>query len=56
MSQETLTRLELISIFLRFGVLTVGTFLTVKWIFSRIDPTKAQKKSAIKRVWITLVV
>lgn len=49
MSQETLTRLELISIFLRFGVLTVGTFLTVKWIFSRIDPTKAQKKSAIKR-------
>lgn len=42
----------ILSLIVRLTLVTAGTFLTVKWLVSQLDPTKNQKKSAQKRVRI----
>jgi SpoVK/Ycf46/Vps4 family AAA+-type ATPase len=49
MSDNTLSKTEIISIVVRLSVLSVGTFFTLKWLFGHLDPTKTQKKHAKKK-------
>lgn len=50
MSDNTLSKAEILSIAVRLSVLSLGTFFTLKWLFSQLDPTKNQKKHAKKKV------
>lgn len=50
MSDHGITRAEIISIFVRAGVLGVCTYFAVKWMVNAIDPTRKQKREAQQRV------
>lgn len=52
MSVNSFTKTEILSIIIRLSLLSVGTFLSVKWLFGQLDPTRNQKKRAKKKVSI----
>ncbi len=50
MSDHGLSRSELISIFVRAGILGVVSYFAVKWMVNTLDPTRKQKREAQQRV------
>jgi SpoVK/Ycf46/Vps4 family AAA+-type ATPase len=49
MSDHGLSRAELISIFVRAGILGVVSYFAVKWMVNALDPTRKQKREAQQR-------
>ncbi|XP_054161478.1 outer mitochondrial transmembrane helix translocase-like [Oppia nitens] len=46
MSDNSITRAELISIFIRAGILGICSYFAVKWMVNTLDPTRKQKREA----------
>ncbi|CAG2122712.1 unnamed protein product, partial [Medioppia subpectinata] len=49
MSDNGLNRAELISVFIRAGILGICSYFAVKWMVNTLDPTRKQKREAQQR-------